>query len=203
MKADGLNGPNKLKKDLADGKFRIGATITMNSPIVAELLARVGFDWLWFEMEHTAMSVEAVQSFDIRSGQYSAEYGKGSAGVMAIESVTGSDKLRFSGTNFIPGLENKRGWMVGGWTPRFGVSGPIHKGRAWFANTVSGFPGWRILSRFQKFFTPGRDGWPGNPRGVGHQSGATVSTGQRFCSHIEPKTLLIQQRSQQFIASFD
>ncbi len=62
MNASGLKEPNKLKKDLANGKFRIGATITMNSPVVAELLSRVGFDWLWFEMEHTTLSVEAVQA---------------------------------------------------------------------------------------------------------------------------------------------
>jgi 2-keto-3-deoxy-L-rhamnonate aldolase RhmA len=62
MNEKGLREPNKLKRDLAAGKCCIGATITMNSPIVAELLSRVGFDWLWFEMEHTALSVEAVQS---------------------------------------------------------------------------------------------------------------------------------------------
>lgn len=62
MNAKGIREPNKLKRDLAAGKCGIGATITMNSTTVAELFSRVGFDWLWFEMEHTSMSVEAVQS---------------------------------------------------------------------------------------------------------------------------------------------
>jgi 2-dehydro-3-deoxyglucarate aldolase/4-hydroxy-2-oxoheptanedioate aldolase len=49
-----------MKRKLAAGQVCIGTTITMNSPVVAELLSHLGFDWLWFEMEHTALSVEAV-----------------------------------------------------------------------------------------------------------------------------------------------
>jgi len=60
MRADGLREPNRMKRKLAAGEVCIGTTITMNSPVVAELLSHVGFDWLWFEMEHTALSVEAV-----------------------------------------------------------------------------------------------------------------------------------------------
>jgi 2-keto-3-deoxy-L-rhamnonate aldolase RhmA len=62
MNAKGLKEPNKLKRELAAGKCCIGAMITVNSPIVAELFSRVGFDWLWFEMEHSALGVEAVQT---------------------------------------------------------------------------------------------------------------------------------------------
>jgi 2-keto-3-deoxy-L-rhamnonate aldolase RhmA len=62
MNAKGQREPNRLKRDLAAGKVCLGATITMNSPVVAELWARVGFDWLWFEMEHTALTEEAVNT---------------------------------------------------------------------------------------------------------------------------------------------
>lgn len=62
MNADGLREPNKLLRDLKAGKVCYGATITMSSPVVAELMSRVGFDWLWFETEHTAMSEESVLS---------------------------------------------------------------------------------------------------------------------------------------------
>jgi 2-keto-3-deoxy-L-rhamnonate aldolase RhmA len=60
MRADGRREPNRMKRKLAAGEACIGMTITMNNPVVAELLSRLGFDWLWFEMEHTALGEEAV-----------------------------------------------------------------------------------------------------------------------------------------------
>jgi 2-keto-3-deoxy-L-rhamnonate aldolase RhmA len=60
MNAQGLREPNRLKRDLNSGKVSIGATITMNSPVVAEIFSRIGFDWLWFETEHTSLSIENV-----------------------------------------------------------------------------------------------------------------------------------------------
>jgi 2-keto-3-deoxy-L-rhamnonate aldolase RhmA len=62
MNAKGQRNRNRLKERLAAAEVCLGATITLNSPVVAELWARVGFDWLWFEMEHTPMSVEAVNT---------------------------------------------------------------------------------------------------------------------------------------------
>ena len=56
MQANGERNPNRLKRDLAAGKICLGATLTINSPVVAELLSHLGFDWLWFETEHTALS---------------------------------------------------------------------------------------------------------------------------------------------------
>lgn len=60
MNAQGKREPNKLKRDLNSGKVCIGATITMSNPVVAEIMSHIGFDWLWFETEHTAMSLESV-----------------------------------------------------------------------------------------------------------------------------------------------
>lgn len=60
MESNGERRPNRLKRDLAAGKVCLGATITLNSPVVAELLSHLGFDWLWFEMEHTALSFADV-----------------------------------------------------------------------------------------------------------------------------------------------
>lgn len=62
MDANGQPQPNRLKRDLAAGKPCYGATITVGSPVVAELLARVGFDWLWLEMEHTSVTAADVQA---------------------------------------------------------------------------------------------------------------------------------------------
>lgn len=62
MNANGLREPNKLKRDLAEGKVCYGATITMSNPVVAEIMSHIDFDWLWFEMEHTPMSEESVHA---------------------------------------------------------------------------------------------------------------------------------------------
>ena len=84
----------------------------------------------------THLSVESVRSLTYSSGRYSPEFGKGSAGALAIRTETGDDTLRYSATNFIPGIDTKRGPHLGAWTPRFNLSGPIWKGRAWFADSI-------------------------------------------------------------------
>lgn len=83
------------------------------------------------------ISVEGIQSMDVLSGAFSAEYGKGSAGVVQVNTKSGDDQWRYSATNFVPGLAEERGWHIGGWTPRFNLSGPIRKGRAWFADSLA------------------------------------------------------------------
>jgi 2-dehydro-3-deoxyglucarate aldolase/4-hydroxy-2-oxoheptanedioate aldolase len=60
MNGQGLRDPNRLKQNLANGKVCIGATITLNSTVIAELMSHIGLDWLWFEMEHSALSEENV-----------------------------------------------------------------------------------------------------------------------------------------------
>ena len=82
------------------------------------------------------LSVEAVRAFELRSGSLPAEYGKGAAGVFAVRTEPGADKIRYTGTNFVPGLEQHKGLTIGAWTPRFGVSGPIRKGRAWISDSI-------------------------------------------------------------------
>ncbi|MFN3322117.1 MAG: carboxypeptidase regulatory-like domain-containing protein [Bryobacteraceae bacterium] len=82
------------------------------------------------------ISVESVQSVEVQSGRYSSEFGKGSAGVMAINTRSGDDQFRTSATNFFPGFETRKGLTLGNWTPRANISGPIRRGRAWFSNNT-------------------------------------------------------------------
>jgi len=84
----------------------------------------------------TRLSVEAVQSVTVSSGAYTAEYGKGSSGALAIQTQKGGDKFRYTATNFVPGIEMSKGLFIGGWTPRANISGPLRKGRAWFFNST-------------------------------------------------------------------
>lgn len=84
----------------------------------------------------TRLPVEAVRSIDYVSGRYSPEFGKGSAGSLAIQTTTGGDVFRYSATNFVPGIDMQKGMHIGTWSPRFNLSGPIRRGRAWFSESV-------------------------------------------------------------------
>jgi carboxypeptidase family protein len=82
----------------------------------------------------TILGVEAVQSFDLFSGRYSVEFGKGSGGTVTFNSGMGDNSFKTHATNFIPGVENSRGLRLSSWRPRFTFSGPIKKDRIWFYN---------------------------------------------------------------------
>ncbi len=82
------------------------------------------------------VSVDAVRALRVETSRYSAEFGKGSAGVMALETSQGDDRYRFSATNFVPSFEIHDRLALSAWTPRATVSGPIVKGRAWFFNAL-------------------------------------------------------------------
>lgn len=84
----------------------------------------------------TRMPVESVRSVDYASGRYSPEFGKGSAGALAIQTTNGGDKFRYSATNFVPGIETQKGLHIGTWSPRLNFSGPIRRGKAWFSDSV-------------------------------------------------------------------
>jgi hypothetical protein len=81
--------------------------------------------------------IEAIRSLTVLSGPYSAEYGRGSAGVVDIVTNTGDDRLRYSATDFLPALGYQKGLRIQSWAPRLTVSGPLHPGRAWFTNGVT------------------------------------------------------------------
>ncbi len=83
----------------------------------------------------TLLAVEGIRSVDLASGRYSPEFGKGSAGVLGVSTESGTDAFHYTATDFIPGLSLQEGLHLGNWYPRFGVSGPIVRGRAWFSDT--------------------------------------------------------------------
>ena len=85
---------------------------------------------------NTTLAVEGIRSLDYSSGRYSPEYGKGSAGVVAIDTENGTDTFHTTATDFIPGVDIRQGVRLGSWYPRFGVSGPIVRGRIWFSDTL-------------------------------------------------------------------
>jgi 2-dehydro-3-deoxyglucarate aldolase/4-hydroxy-2-oxoheptanedioate aldolase len=51
-----------LKERITQGEPLIGSLVTMGDADVAEVMARVGFDYLWIETEHAPMGLERAQS---------------------------------------------------------------------------------------------------------------------------------------------
>lgn len=120
------------------------------------------------------VSPDSLRLIEIDQSRYSAQYGKGSGGVMRLESGMGDNHFRFSATNFTPGIGIQKGFIFENATPRFTFSGPIKNSRAWWFEGLSGeydtnvnkdlpsshtnsSPLWRVdsLSKAQLNITPG------------------------------------------------
>lgn len=82
------------------------------------------------------VSTDAIRSIHVEKSRISAEYGKGSAGVLSINTGIGDDHFRFAATNFIPSFQLTKGLHFDSLVPRVTFSGPILKGKVWF------FEGW-------------------------------------------------------------
>jgi len=51
-----------VKKLLREGKPAVGLTLTIPSPDVALQAARLGFDFIWIEMEHSGITLESLHN---------------------------------------------------------------------------------------------------------------------------------------------
>ena len=78
------------------------------------------------------VSADALRSIEVSGSRYSAEYGKGSGGVIALNTGMGDDRYRFSATNFVPSVQTRKGLSLDSWTPRATFSGPLKRKHAWF-----------------------------------------------------------------------
>jgi len=84
------------------------------------------------------VSTDAFRSIQVEPAREPAEEGKGSGGVLSLNTGIGDDHFRFFGTDFVPSLQNKHGWRFDQFLPRFTFSGPLRKGRMWFYNAWDG-----------------------------------------------------------------
>jgi len=57
-----VKGKYKLKYKLNEGKLTFGSWVTIGNPIVAEIMARTGFEWLTIDMEHSAITLDIAQN---------------------------------------------------------------------------------------------------------------------------------------------
>jgi hypothetical protein len=84
-------------------------------------------------------SIESFRSIEVVPSREPAEYGKGSGGVLTLNTAMGRDRYRFTSTDFIPGVGIAKGGQVNGsWTPIDTFSGPIIKGKMWFIDALDG-----------------------------------------------------------------
>ena len=51
---------NKLKKALRDNEQTYGSWITLANPLIPEIMAEAGFDWLCIDMEHSSIELSDV-----------------------------------------------------------------------------------------------------------------------------------------------
>jgi hypothetical protein len=75
------------------------------------------------------VSTDAIRTIRVEPSRYSAEFGKGSGGLIFVETGIGDDHYRFNATDFILSWQNKHGWTFEQFNPRLTLSGPIVKKR--------------------------------------------------------------------------
>jgi hypothetical protein len=83
-------------------------------------------------------SVDSFRSIVVTPSREAAEFGKGSGGVLSLNTRMGQDRFHFATTDFTPGLQDVKGISLGQWTPIYTMSGPIRKGKAWFIDALDG-----------------------------------------------------------------
>lgn len=84
------------------------------------------------------VSTDAFRSIEIEPSREPAEDGKGSGGVLNLNTNNGDDRFRFFATDFIPSAQDKHGWRFDEFLPRLTFSGPIIKKKIWFYDGFDG-----------------------------------------------------------------
>jgi hypothetical protein len=116
---------------------------------------------------------DSLRKIEVRSSRYSAQFGKGSGGLVDLQLQDGDNRFRANATDFVPTLQNVKGIHINNWTPRGYFSGPLVRDKVWFDishegetdyNIVKQLPAgsdtnriWRIddLGRLRMNLTPG------------------------------------------------
>jgi hypothetical protein len=83
------------------------------------------------------VNIDSVRQAEVESGRFGSQYGRAGAGVLAMDTAVGDDRWRASANNFVPGVSAQRGIHLTSWYPRFMLSGPIRRERAWFSEALS------------------------------------------------------------------
>lgn len=82
-------------------------------------------------------NIDAARAANVQAGRVGAGYAHSGASILSLETPEGDDRWRFGATNPLPGINVREGVHLGNWYPRFTFSGPIQRGRLWFADAIS------------------------------------------------------------------
>jgi hypothetical protein len=84
------------------------------------------------------LPLEAVETVNVYSNPYSAEYGKFTGAITSIETRSGTNKLRYlvTGTLPRPRVRDEHIFGIGAATPRIAVGGPIRKDKLFFFQSL-------------------------------------------------------------------
>jgi len=99
------------------------------------------------------VNVDSVRAVTIETGGYGAQYAHAGAGILALDTQSGDDRMRFGITNFIPEVNFQEGAHFGNWYPRVTFSGPIEKGKIWFSDALTIQHSFRLV----KELSPGQN----------------------------------------------
>jgi Carboxypeptidase regulatory-like domain len=82
-------------------------------------------------------NIDATRAAEVQTGRIDASYAHSGASILSLETPDGDDRWRFGTTNPFPGINIQEGAHLGNWYPRLTFSGPIERGRFWFADSIS------------------------------------------------------------------
>ena len=51
---------DRIKNKISKGEIVIGTMVSLNDPIISEILCNCGFDFIWLDSEHTSISKETI-----------------------------------------------------------------------------------------------------------------------------------------------
>jgi hypothetical protein len=91
------------------------------------------------------MNPDSLRKIDVRSSRYSAQFGKGSGGLVDLQVQDGDNRFRVNATDFFPTFQNVKGIHLNNWTPRGYFSGPLVKDKLWFDISHEGETDYNII----------------------------------------------------------
>jgi carboxypeptidase family protein len=118
-----------------DGNLNIKGTRPSQSGI---LVSSLNVTDPWTGTPAIELPLEAVETVQVHSNPYSAEYGKFTGAVTTIETRSGSNDLRYLVTGVLPRPRWRDGKLfgIGAVTPRIAAGGPIKKDKLFFFQSL-------------------------------------------------------------------
>ena len=105
------------------------------------------------------LPIDAIETVDVLTNPYSAEYGRFSSGVTQIQTRKGESKWDYLANNWAPRYKWRKGHLMGveKYTPRLSITGPLIRNRAFLAQSIqyrmikTPVPSLPLLERDQKY----------------------------------------------------